>query len=131
MPIYTFRCDDCDGATERFFYYDDYLLAREGGFPGLACKRCESKALTRDTVTDMRTQYTERNLEYGDTVPEEVAGQGGYSRERKKLLKEAKLVEKGDLPRRRKPYSRLITATTAEALVERARGDSLSLQPPD
>ena len=131
MPIYTFRCGDCDCSTERFYYHADYLTAREAGFPGLACSQCESESVARDTVADMRTQYTERRLEYGDVVPEEVAGQGGYSRERKQLLKDAKLVEKGDLPRRRKPYSRLITAGTAKAMVERGNCDNLSQQSSD
>ena len=109
MPIYTFKCGPCKALTERFIAHAEYTKQSDQGFPSVRCDECESPEVIRDVVADMRTQYTERAQFYSDLAPSEVAGKGGYSRERKRLLKDAKLVEKGDLPKCPRRVSYTIT----------------------
>ena len=109
MPIYTFACKPCGSQTEVFILHTEYAGQMKLGFPGVVCESCSSPEVVRDVVADMQTQYTERAHFYDEFAPDEVVGKGGYSRERKRLLKEAKLVEKGDLPKRRRRVSYTIT----------------------
>ena len=118
MPIYSFKCKDCDKPTELFLAHTRYVEQSELGFPSVHCGDCGSREMERDIVADMRTQYTERAQYFSDLTPDEVAGKGGYSRERKKLLKEAKLVEKGDLPKCRRRVSYTLTEADIRARME-------------
>jgi len=120
MPAYTFDCDECGESKEFILTYASYCRERETAFESLECVACKrAGSLRRNSIVDMKTQYTEKQQFYDDTSPEEIAGRGGYSRERKKLLKDAKLVEKGDAPRLK---SRQVTTyTVEEILAERAK----------
>lgn len=128
MPAYTFDCGDCGESREAILTYSAYCRERETSFSALECGACgESGALRRNSIVDMKTQYTEKQQFYDDTMPEEIAGRGGYSRERKKLLKEAKLVEKGDAPKLKS--SQVRTYTVDEIRAERAaKSDILSIE---
>tara|TARA_R110000824_G_scaffold364689_3_gene553075 strand:+ start:6853 stop:7248 length:396 start_codon:yes stop_codon:yes gene_type:complete len=123
MPAYTFDCSKCKTSGEFILTYTSYCEERESSFSEMKCRSCgKAGSLVRNAIADMKSQYTEKQQFYDDTMPKEVAGQGGYSRERKRLLKSARLVEKGDAP---KLKSRQVkTYTLEEIRAERAAKDN-------
>jgi len=121
MPTYTFDCTACGvGGQEhvmsmaRYTELLDEVPCPSGyRFPEIECSNCkETEVLTRDPAADWGTSYTERPMTWGDTTP--LEGQGGYSRERQKILDANGLRQKDGArrgPRKRRHYDRSRVST--------------------
>jgi hypothetical protein len=90
--IYGFICA-CGASTDWIATVAQYEASAADGHKDRLCSTCGGPT-DRDVVGDMQSQYTEKQQFYGEDTPEDVAGRGGYSRERAKILKAAGLVQK-------------------------------------
>lgn len=120
MPAYSFLCPVCGKPSTHVFTVAEFSDHAEEQYSSVSCEACGHMGLLRDFAADVRTQYTEKQQFWDDTAPDELAGKGGFSRDREKILK-ANGVRQAETSGRRKSHAGTRTWTESEIVAGRLR----------